>query len=77
MPKYSVTIVEEIVETREYEVEADTHEEAAMEARALWIDGGVDPEGGVSCEVSERDYEVFGDGLVENFSEGDLLGDIG
>lgn len=55
--KYTVTIQEQVVEERTYEIDAPTMTEAAKLAAALWLEAGIPGEIAV-ISVDERSYEV-------------------
>lgn len=64
--KYSVTVVEQITESRTYEVEADTAELAARQAAQRWVVDGEEGENAY-VGVDQRTYEVNCDNHTEEF----------
>ena len=56
--QFTVNIIEQVTETRSYEINAASSRQAAKTARSLWLDGGQDSEA-KRLEVKERGFEVF------------------
>jgi len=71
MPKFKVDIDEQIIESRTYEIEADSAKEAAKAARQLWINQGKNPKDGPSIEIEERWYSAKAINAA-----GDIVGEI-
>lgn len=58
---YHVEITETIVEVRSYEIDGATSAKDAAEiAYNTWVVNGINPEDGISLEVSDRTYTVDG-----------------
>ena len=58
MTMHNVTITEEIREVREYDIEADTPQQAAEIAQQKWVNAGEEPARGPYVMVMEREYAV-------------------